>query len=120
MIDLRFIRENPDLVREALEKRQDSAPLDEILELDTERRQKVTELEDLRHERKSASRERQMDKDAGRNLRDKIRALEEEVRNLDEHLQQLLLQVPNIPDPTVPTGKGEEDNVPVRSVLPVT
>jgi len=115
MLDLRFIRENPDLVREALEKRQDSAPLDEILELDQKRRQRVTELEDLRHERKGASKERQTDKDAGRNLRDKIRALEEEVRNLDEQLQQLLLQIPNIPNPTVTAGKGEEDNVPVRS-----
>jgi len=115
MLDLKFIRENPDMVREALEKRHDSAPLDEILSLEQERRQKVTGLEDLRHERKDASRERQTDKDAGRNLRDKIRALEEEVRNLDEQLLQLLLQVPNMPNPTVPTGKGEEDNVPVRS-----
>ena len=115
MLDLKFIRENPDLVREALEKRHDSAPLDEILSLEQERRQKVNGLEDLRHERKDASKERQANKDAGRNLRDKIRALEEEVRNLDEQLQQLLLQVPNIPNPTVPTGKGEEDNVPVRS-----
>ena len=115
MLDLKFIRENPDLVREALEKRHDSAPLDEILSLEQERRQKVNGLEDLRHERKDASKERQANKDAGRNLRDKIRALEEEVRNLDEQLLQLLLQVPNIPNPTVPTGKGEEDNVPVRS-----
>ena len=63
MLDLKFIRENIDLVRQAVEKRQDTAPLDEILELDLERRQKVLELESLRHERKGAAR-----KDDGKNI----------------------------------------------------
>jgi len=115
VLDLRFIRENPELVREALAKRHDSAPLDEILELDRERRQRVTELEDLRHERKDISRQRAPAKDAGRQLRDKIRMLEAAVRDLDEQLEQLLLQMPNIPHPTVPAGRGEADNVVVRS-----
>ena len=56
MLDLKFIRENIDLVRQAVANRQDVAPLDEILELDLERRQKLTELEDLRHARKEISR----------------------------------------------------------------
>ena len=63
MLDLKFIRENPDLVREALQKRQDSAPLDEILQLDSERRQKILELESLRHTRKEAAQQRKVDKD---------------------------------------------------------
>ena len=58
MLDLKFIRDNTDLVREALEKRQDSAPIDEMLQLDSERRLKVTELEDLRRARKEVARER--------------------------------------------------------------
>ncbi|MFC2066411.1 serine--tRNA ligase [Chloroflexota bacterium] len=115
MLDLKFIRDNTDLVRQALEKRQDSAPLDEILELDSERRHKISELEDLRHARKEAARERRGEKDEGRDLRVMIRSLEEEVRRLDEQLEELLLQVPNIPQPTVPTGKGEADNVVLRS-----
>jgi len=49
MLDLKFIREDTAIVREALEKRQDSAPLDEILLLDATRRQKILELENLRH-----------------------------------------------------------------------
>ncbi len=53
--------------------------------------------------------------DEGRGLRTKIRALEEEVRSLDKQLEELLLQVPNIPQPTVPSGKDEGDNVVVRS-----
>ena len=56
MLDLKFIRENPDVVRQAMVNRQEkSSPLDEILQLDTERRQKMTELEDLRRNRKQAS-----------------------------------------------------------------
>mgnify|MGYP006268567371 CR=1 FL=1 len=61
MLDLKFIRENPDVVRKAIENRHDSAPLDEILKLDIERRQKVIELEEARRSRKQASRERQAD-----------------------------------------------------------
>ncbi len=116
MLDLRFIRQNIDLVREAVAKRQDTAPLDEILQLDTERRQKILGLEDLRHARKETARERRMvSADEGRGLRAKIRALEDEVRNLDNQLVELLLQVPNIPHPTVPVGKDESDNIVVRS-----
>jgi seryl-tRNA synthetase len=116
MLDLRFIRENADLVRQAVANRQDTAPLDEVLRLDSERRQRILELEDLRHARKEVSRERKTEAvDKGRDLRARIRALEEEVRGRDEQLEALLLQVPNIPHPTVPVGKDEGDNVLVRS-----
>ncbi len=118
MLDLKFIRENIELVRQAIEKRQDTAPLDEILHLDSERRQRILKLESLRHERKEASRERKTDQETveeGRDLRAMIRGLEEEARNLDKQLEELLLQVPNIPHPTVPAGKDESDNVVVRS-----
>lgn len=118
MLDLKFIRENPEIVRQALDNRHDATPLDEILELDTERRNKIVELEDLRHERKETARQRRTDDETveeGRDLRVMIRSLEDEVRVLDEQLQDLLLRVPNIPDPSVPLGGGEEDNVIVRS-----
>ncbi|MFC2051428.1 serine--tRNA ligase [Chloroflexota bacterium] len=118
MLDLKFIRENIDQAREAIAKRQDSAPLDEILQLDSERRQKIIKLEDLRHERKEAARTRKMDKEAaeeGRDLRIIIKGLEEEVRGMDMQLEELLLQVPNIPHPSVPVGQDESGNIAVRS-----
>ncbi len=124
MLDLKFIRENIDLVREAITKRKAIAPLDEILEIDAIRRQQIAELELFRHTRKMASQEkvqplyeekRLIAQRRGRTLRTKIRELEDEVRNLDTKLEQLLLQVPNIPQPTVPVGSGEEDNVLVRT-----
>lgn len=113
MLDIKFIRENSDLVREAVANRQDTAPVDEILQLDSERRRKTLELENLRHQRKKTAHEKNIEE--GRNLRSTIKKLEAEVRNLDEQLKMFLLQVPNIPQPTVPVGKGEEDNVVVRS-----
>ena len=116
MLDLKFIRENPDVVRQAIANRHDQAPLDEILRFDGERRQKMTELEDMRHNRKQSSRERQADAaEEGRALRTKIRNLEEEVKNLDDKLTDLLLQMPNIPSPQVPVGKDSSENVVIRS-----
>ncbi|HEY41554.1 MAG TPA: serine--tRNA ligase [Dehalococcoidia bacterium] len=116
MLDIRFIRENPDIVRQALRNRQeDSAPLDAILELDAERRQRVTELEDLRHARKQTSKDREAAAEEGRALRARIRDLEEAVRDLEGKLEERLLQMPNTPHSSVPVGKDEDDNVTVRT-----
>jgi seryl-tRNA synthetase len=116
MLDIKFIRENPDIVRQAITNRHDKAPLDEILLLDTERRHKMAELEDLRRNRKQSSRERQADAaEEGRALRNKIKDLEEAVKNLDVKLTDLLLQLPNIPDANVPIGKDDSENPVVRT-----
>ena len=116
MLDLKFIRENTELVRQGIADRQDSAPIDEILRLDAERRQKTQQLDNLRRKRKEIARERTPEAiDKGRQMRDDIRTLEEELRNLDCQLDDLLLQVPNIPDPSVPIGRDENDNILVRS-----
>jgi seryl-tRNA synthetase len=118
MLDLRFIRENPDQVQEALRKRGDKAPLDEILQYDAGRRQKILELEGLRHTRKETARERKTGGEAAeeaRDLRAMIRDMEEEIKDLDGQLQELLLQVPNVPHSSVPVGATEEDNVVVRT-----
>ena len=115
MLDLKFIRENTSLVEEALKKRRDTAPLDEILRLDAGRRQKILELESLRHTRKETARARKTDKEEARDLRAMIRDLEEEVKSLDSQLEELLLQVPNVPHPSVPVGTSDKDNVVVRT-----
>jgi len=114
MLDLRFIRENADAVREAVANRNDSAPIDDIVQLDAERRWKVQELEDLRRSRKDLARDRQASAEKGRELRSQIHDLEKTVRDIEQKLNDLLLQVPNIPDPSVPVGKDEEDNIMVR------
>jgi len=111
MFDIKLIRDNPDLVRESLSHRKDIANIDEIIQLDKENRQKLTALEELRHIRKGGK----MSPDEGRKLRDSINALETEANILSEKLKDLLLRVPNIPDPSVPVGSSEDDNIIVRT-----
>jgi seryl-tRNA synthetase len=116
MLDLKFIRENIDQVRQAIASRQTTAPLDEILKLDQERRQNLLELENLRHARKETAREkRAAAAEEGRSLRERTKALEDKVNSLDKQLEELLLQVPNVPHPSVPVGKDENDSPIVRA-----
>jgi len=123
MISIQLIREHPELVKEAMDKRCDVVPIDEILQLDAMRRKKLTELEELRHQRKSAARSLQTGDtassedlaSAGRNLRAKIKSFEDEIKTLEEQLNEHLLQIPNIPHSSVPIGKSEEDNVVLRT-----
>ncbi|HSW57565.1 MAG TPA: serine--tRNA ligase, partial [Dehalococcoidales bacterium] len=85
MFDLKLIRENPEMVRESLAHRKDSSPVDEIIKLDSERRQKVTQLEELRHARKGGK----MAPEEGRKLRDQITALETATGELDARLKDM-------------------------------
>jgi seryl-tRNA synthetase len=114
MLDLKYIRENTEVVRRAVASRRDNAPIDEIVALDITRREKVTELEELRRQRKLASKQRQ-DPETGRRLRDEIHDLEETVSAADAQLRAMLLQVPNIPQESVPVGDDETANDLVRS-----
>ena len=122
MLDIKFIRENPDLVREALQKRQFSEPIDDILALDERRRSLLTEVEALRARRNEVS--KQIGKtgekppqviEEMRQMGDRIKALDEQVGAIEEQLNDLLLRIPNIAHTSVPIGKDESDNIVVRS-----
>ena len=115
MLELKFIRENSELVLKAMADRQTQAPVAEILELDGERRRQVTQLDELRRRRKELARQRGAEAaDEGRRLRNELKSQEETLRQLDSQLNDLLLRVPNIPDPSVPVGQDESDNVVLR------
>ncbi|MCK4362917.1 MAG: serine--tRNA ligase [Dehalococcoidia bacterium] len=122
MLSLQFIRENPDLVHEALKKRQFSEPIDGVLALDERRRSLLTDVEALRARRNEVS--KQIGKtgekppqviEEMRQMGDRIKALDEQVGAIEEQLNDLLLRIPNIPHPSVPIGKDESDNIVVRS-----
>ncbi len=118
MLDIKLIRDNPDLVRQAIANRHDKAPLDELIQVDAERRKKTTELEDLRRVHKEVSKQRQQDEaslTAGRQRREQMKNLEETVTQLDEQIKNLLLQLPNIPQASVPLGAGADDNKILRT-----
>jgi seryl-tRNA synthetase len=116
MLDIKLIRENPDMVRKAIADRHDDTSIDEILRLDEERRQGIVKLDNLRQERKLLSKgDRAKAQERGPILRDEIQKLEEQAKALDERLNGLLLQVPNIQQPDVPYGKDDSENVTVRT-----
>ena len=119
MLSLSFIREHPDLVREGARKKGEPAPVDEILTLDRERRELLTQVEQLKAEqkRRSAAMAKSRDEAAVedlRSMRDEIKSLEQRVTPIDTRLNALLLEVPNPPDPSVPEGRDASGNVTVR------
>jgi len=126
MLDINLIRENPDLVRTALKNRQmDASPVDDILRLDEKRRTLLTEVEQLKAERNTVSKEISKMKDAGereqkiaamREVGDKIAALDKEVAGVEEELTSLTSALPNVPDERTPIGASEDENVVLRTV----
>jgi seryl-tRNA synthetase len=124
MLDIRTIRDETERVREGCRAKGISVDLDAILGLDETRRRRLREAEDLQRERNTRSKEIGQRKKAGedveaaaaevRALGDRIARLEAEVRDVEQRLHEALLQVPNIPDPSVPLGRTPEENVVVR------
>ncbi len=125
MLDLKFVRENIAVVEESLRKRRSQLSLDGFVALDAARRRRLVEVEGMRAERNAASEEigrlRREKKDASA-LMDRMKTLsarlkEEEAAlpEIEQKMEECLLSIPNLPDPSVPEGAGEEDNPTVRT-----
>jgi seryl-tRNA synthetase len=119
MLSLSFIREHPDLVRDGARKKGETAPVDEILKLDAERRVTLAKVEQLKaeHNKRSAAMAKTRDQagiDAMRGLKDEVKALEQKLAPIDARLNALQLEVPNLPDPSVPEGKDASANPTIR------
>lgn len=120
MLDIRLIRERPEFVKDQIARLHTTAPVDEILALDEQRRSTLTEVETMRARLNEGSRQTGKvpagaERDAHiaemRRLGDEIGGLNEKVNALDAELYQLQLLVPNLPGPEVPDGEDESDNV---------
>ncbi|MHB0968038.1 MAG: serine--tRNA ligase [Bellilinea sp.] len=126
MLDINLLREKPDIVREALRARQmETAVVDQVLQLDQDRRSLLGQVEVMKAERNNVSKEigrmkdpaeRQAKIDSMRVLGDQIAALDERVRSVDTQLQDTVATIPNLPDPRTPYGAGEHDNVVLRQM----
>ena len=124
MLDLRFIRANPDLVKEGARRKRASVDIDELLEADREALALRQQVERLRAQQGDVSRsvpkasgdERATLIAEGRRLGDEVRALEGPLKELDQKVESILLRVPNVPSVDVPDGVNEDDNVPVKHV----
>jgi len=124
MLDIKYLRQNPAKVREALENRGTAADLDKFLNLDEERRNLLFEVEKLKSQRNQVSDEIARKKKAGEAVDDiiaqmkevsqKIKEMDDKVSQVEAELQNILLTIPNIPDDSVPIGKCDADNMEVR------
>ncbi len=125
MLDVKFVRENIPAVEEALRRRRSTVPLEGFVELDRNRRALLVAVEALRAERNAASEEigrlRREKKDASGNMERmkevaaRIKEMEAGLPELESRMEEILLSIPNVPDPSVPEGSGEEDNKTVRT-----
>jgi len=124
VLDLRFIRENPDFVRQKLALRGGGYPIEEVLALDERRRALIQEVEALRHERKTASEAigklKREGKDASaemarvKELGERLKALEKDLQGVEARLKTLLLEIPNLSHESVPPVEDENDNQVVK------
>lgn len=125
MLDLKFVRSNPDLVKDALKKRGLPVSLDNFLDLDERRRDELFNVEQMKSRRNIVSEEigrlKKSGKDADdmvlemRELALQIKQRDEEIKSIEEKLQIFLQHVPNIPHESVPPGNNEADNQVVRT-----
>jgi seryl-tRNA synthetase len=123
MLDIKFIRENPEIVKEGCRKKGVKVDIDKILDLDKKRRETLQALEDMRAQKNRASKEISKTKDEKekqkiilkmRELDKNSDRLNKNLKELEEEFNDLMLRVPNPPAPDVPEGKSEADNVPIR------
>jgi seryl-tRNA synthetase len=120
MLQLQRIRDDPDAVREGASRKGETAPIDELLELDAQARALRTAVEQARAEQRAASAtmrgvpspEQRASLSA---LKQRIQDEEVRLAELDQRVETLLLEIPNPPHPSVPDGTGPEDNVVART-----
>lgn len=122
---MKFVRENPELVMDAMRKRNANVNLDEFLELEKKRRELTLQVEALKSQRNAASQEIGKMKKAGENadaqmaevraLGDKIAEDDKELKDIEARLKEILMTIPNMPAADTPVGSSDADNPVVRT-----
>jgi seryl-tRNA synthetase len=106
MLDIKFIRENVAVIKDAAAKKNlDPAVIDELLDVDAKRRELMTTSETLRAEQKKTQ-----DREAGAKLKEQFKEQEEKLKPLEKRFRELMVRVPNIISPDTPAGKDESEN----------
>lgn len=122
MLDIKFIRENQDLVKDAIRKKFVKLDLDELVALDERRRETLLLVENLRAEQKKISdgmmaasaQEREALLQQLRPLKEHVGEKEEDLKTIMNQWREMMLQVPNVPDISVPEGKSDEENQEIK------
>lgn len=120
MLDIKFIREHPQLVKEGIRKKGEIDRIEEILQLDEKRRTIIQKVEALKNHRNVVSEQIAKMKKCGQDassaiaemnkVKDEVKLLDDELRQLENEFNKLILTVPNVPHPSVPEGHTPEDN----------
>lgn len=115
MLDIKFIRDNLDLCKQAAVNKNRVVDWDALLELDEKRRELIGKAEVLRAQRNEVSRARTDEGiTRGKAIKDELKAIDDELRKIEEQFASAMLTVPNVPDSSVPVGKDESGNVEVK------
>ena len=124
MLDLKFIRRNPDAIRTMLDQRRMTAPLNQLLEMDSQWRETVTGVENARNHQNTISKgiaQLKMNKqDASeqiaemKGLSQELKRLSKQSNVLKQQINEMLLTIPNLPDSSTPVGGSEEDNIEIK------
>lgn len=126
MLDIKYIRENPDAVRRNCSNKNDASDITRLLELDLQRRTIIQTVEELKNTRNVVSNEISLLKKQGldasekissmREVGDRIKGYDEELRNVETDIESIMLLIPNIAHESVPVGASADENVEVRRV----
>lgn len=108
MVDINFIRQNTQKIKQVLADRNVDINLDEFLKLDEEKRELISKVDNLRQQRNLAAKEKDVQK--GKEIKEQLSSLEEELKQKEEQHTSLLLKFPNIPLGDVPVGPDESGN----------
>ncbi len=114
MLDIKFIRENPQVVQKAAENKGVDVDIEHVLEIDKKHRELSLAVQQLREERNRVSKEKNVDK--GRELKEKLEIEDRALRAVEEELREWLLKIPNIPASDVPVGSDETGNKEIKKV----
>ncbi|MCX6151823.1 MAG: serine--tRNA ligase [Ignavibacteriales bacterium] len=128
MLDLKLIRENPELAKQGIENKNEKNRIDEVVALDEKRRQLIIQTDELKAKRNQVSQQVGQMKKSGQDasaviaemklVGDKISEFDSQLKNVEEELTNILMYLPNLPHSSVPVGKTAEQNVEVRRWMP--
>ncbi len=129
MLDIKYIRENPDIVKKGLENKNEKSRIDEVLELDRKRRELILTTDELKTRRNQASMQVAKMKKSGedasqiiiemKKVSDEISENDSLLSEVEGKLNDILMWLPNLPHSSVPVGKSAEDNVEVKIWHPI-
>lgn len=113
MLEIKFIRQNPEKVKEVCKKRQSKVDIDQLLILDKKKNEYLQEVENLRAKQNKLGKD---DIREAQEIKDKIKKIEPELEKTKKEFQNLMLQIPNLPLDDVPVGKDEKDNLVIEEI----